>query len=80
MRVTTRVNKDHPIDNIIGDPHTGVRTRKGVELSYSMYATIKDTGILHTCLYNYFISQVEPKNVQMALKECTDGLKREFMG
>ena len=34
-----------------------------------MYATIKDTGILHTCLYNCFISQVEPKNVQMALKE-----------
>ena len=48
--VSTRVNKDYPIDNSIGDPHTGVRTRKSVEASYSLYATIRDTGILHICL------------------------------
>ena len=66
--VTTRVNKNHPIDNIIGDPNTGVRTRNSVTASTSLYATIRETDILHTCLYSCFISQVEPKNVKMAFK------------
>ena len=67
--VSTRVNKNHPVENIIGDPHTGVQTRHRVEACSSLYAMIKISGILHIFLYSCFISQVEWKNVQMALKD-----------
>ena len=66
--VSTQVNKDHPVENIIGNPYTGVQTHHRIEAT-SLYSTIKYIGILDTYLYSCFISQVEPTNIRMALKD-----------
>ena len=39
--------KDHPLDQVIGDPTEGVRTRR---------------ALMETCEHEAYISQVEPKN------------------
>ena len=46
--------RDHPIDQVIGDPIQGVRTR----------GALKDT-----CEYAAYISQLEPKNFKKAENE-----------
>jgi hypothetical protein len=66
---TTRANRDHPVDLIIGDPDAGVRTRRSIAAFSSLFASIEKTGIVNTCLYSCFIAQSEPKNVSMALKD-----------
>ncbi|KAI3676809.1 hypothetical protein L1987_86422 [Smallanthus sonchifolius] len=50
-----RINKEHPLENIIGQVHTGIQTR-----SKSHEANI--------CLFSCFLSQVEPKKIDEALK------------
>nr|GEU99606.1 hypothetical protein [Tanacetum cinerariifolium] len=67
---TTRVNKDHPILQIIGDLSSTTQTR-------SMARAVKDQGGLsqmfdkdfHTCMFACFLSQEEPKRVHQALKD-----------
>ncbi|GJZ41053.1 hypothetical protein Tco_0587939 [Tanacetum coccineum] len=66
-----RIHKDHSIDHVIGDVQFSVQTRR-------MTKTINEQGFLnavyegkihedlHTCLFAYFLSQVEPKK-----KVCT---------
>ena len=49
--VTTRANGDHPVDNIIGDPNAGVRTRSRTENS-CLFVAIKETGIINQCLHS----------------------------
>ena len=66
---TTRANRDHPVDLIIGDPSAGVQTRSRIADSSGLFATIEKTGVLNECLYSCFIAQTEPKNVHMALKD-----------
>ena len=56
QEIPSRVQRDHPIDNIIGQLGDGVKTRS-------------QSGDVNTCLYSCFISQIEPKNVEMALNE-----------
>ena len=51
--VTTRVNKNHPIDNIIGDPHTGVRTRKMLKRAL---ACMQRSAILVYCIHVYILA------------------------
>ena len=51
---TSRIHKNHPKENIIGDPSLGIRTRQHT---------------MNECLYACFISQVEPKSVDMALRD-----------
>ena len=46
--------KDHPIDLIIGDQHSGVQTRSATS---------------NTCLYVNFISLIEPKKIEEALQD-----------
>ncbi|KAI3682893.1 hypothetical protein L1987_83244 [Smallanthus sonchifolius] len=53
-----RINKKHPLENIIGQVHQGVQTR-----SKSHEANI--------CLFSYFLSQVEPKKIDEALKHSS---------
>ncbi|KAI3762651.1 hypothetical protein L1987_53090 [Smallanthus sonchifolius] len=66
----TRVHKNHPIDNIIGDPHASVQTcHRTIDENTSLYAEILDTGIMETCLHAAFVSQLEPKNVKESLTE-----------
>nr|GEW29112.1 hypothetical protein [Tanacetum cinerariifolium] len=67
---TTRIHKDHPISQIIGDLSLTTQTR-------SMARAIKDQGGLsqmfdkdfHTCMFACFLSQEEPKRVHQALKD-----------
>ena len=76
--VTTRANRDHPVDNIIGDPNAGVRTRSRTENS-CLFVAIKEMGIINQCLHSCFISQVQPKNILMALKygEWVEAMQEE---
>nr|GEV89285.1 hypothetical protein [Tanacetum cinerariifolium] len=67
---TTRIHKDHPISQIIGDLSLTIQTR-------SMTRAVKDQGGLsqmfgtdfHTCMFACFLSQEEPKRVHQALKD-----------
>nr|GEU28906.1 hypothetical protein [Tanacetum cinerariifolium] len=62
---TTRVHKDHPVTQIIGDFSLSTQTR-------SMTRMVKDQGGLtqinnkdfHTCMFACFLSQKEPKRAQ----------------
>nr|GEW45616.1 hypothetical protein [Tanacetum cinerariifolium] len=57
---TTRVHKDHPVTQIIGDPSLATQTR-------SMARVAKDQGGLsHVCLLSF---TKEPKRVHQALKD-----------
>ncbi|GJU56746.1 retrovirus-related pol polyprotein from transposon TNT 1-94 [Tanacetum coccineum] len=51
-------SKDHPLDNVIGNPSRPVSTRKQLA-----------TDALW-CLYNSVLSKVEPKNVKTAMDEA----------
>nr|GEU78682.1 hypothetical protein [Tanacetum cinerariifolium] len=67
---TTRVHRDHPVTQIIGDLSLATQTR-------SMTRVAKDQGGLsqmfnddfHTCMFTSFLSQEEPKRVHQALKD-----------
>nr|GEZ58911.1 hypothetical protein [Tanacetum cinerariifolium] len=69
---TTRVHKDHPVTQIIGDLSPDTLTR-------SMTRVVKDQGGLtqiniedfHTCMFACFLSQEEPKRVHQALKDLS---------
>nr|GEV75119.1 putative ribonuclease H-like domain-containing protein [Tanacetum cinerariifolium] len=69
---TTRVQKDHPVTQIIGDLSSATQTR-------SMTRVAKDQGGLsqmfnddfHTCMFACFLSQEEPKRVHQALKDSS---------
>ncbi|KAI3751321.1 hypothetical protein L2E82_22388 [Cichorium intybus] len=54
--VPSRIQRDHPIDNVIGPLDDGVLTRS-------------QSGQVNECLYSCFISQIEPKTIKMALNE-----------
>ncbi|GJY76715.1 retrovirus-related pol polyprotein from transposon TNT 1-94, partial [Tanacetum coccineum] len=52
-------NKDHPLDNVIGNPSRPVSTRKQLAADALW------------CLYNFVLSKVEPKNFKSAItKDC----------
>nr|GEY04503.1 putative ribonuclease H-like domain-containing protein [Tanacetum cinerariifolium] len=63
---TTRVHKDHPVTQIIGDLSSATQTR-------SMTRMVKDQGGLtqinnadfHTCMFACFLSQEEPKRMDV---------------
>nr|GFC73127.1 hypothetical protein [Tanacetum cinerariifolium] len=67
---TSRIHKDHPTSQIVGDLSLTTQTR-------SMAKAIKDQGGLsqmfnedfHTCMFACFLSQEEPKRVHQALND-----------
>ncbi|GJX98090.1 putative ribonuclease H-like domain-containing protein [Tanacetum coccineum] len=71
---TTRIHKDHPLDQVIGDLQSATQTRK-------MSKNLKEHGFVSTiqqrtnhkdlqnCLFACFLSQEEPKKVIYALKD-----------
>ncbi|GJW83333.1 putative ribonuclease H-like domain-containing protein [Tanacetum coccineum] len=71
---TTRIHKDHPLDQVIGDLQSATQTRK-------MLKNLKEHGFVSTiqqrtnhkdlqnCLFACFLSQEEPKKVIHALKD-----------
>nr|GFB09718.1 hypothetical protein [Tanacetum cinerariifolium] len=70
--LTSKIHKDHPTSQIIGDLSSTTQTR-------SMAKAIKDQGRLsqmfnedfHTCMFACFLSQEEPKRVHQALKDLS---------
>ncbi|GJT71377.1 hypothetical protein Tco_1030663 [Tanacetum coccineum] len=71
---TTRIHKDHPLDQVIGDLQSATQTR-------NMSKNLKEHGFVSTiqqrtnhkdlqnCLFSYFLSHEEPKKVILALKD-----------
>nr|GFA51808.1 hypothetical protein [Tanacetum cinerariifolium] len=67
---TTRIHKDHPTCQIIGDLSSTTQTR-------SIARAVRDQGGIsqmfnedfHTCMFACFLSQEEPKRVHQALKD-----------
>ena len=54
LQPATRWTKDHPIDQIIGDSRTGVKTRSATQ---------------NECLYVNFLSMMEPKKIGEAIDD-----------
>ncbi|GKF17602.1 putative ribonuclease H-like domain-containing protein, partial [Tanacetum coccineum] len=71
---TTRIHKDHPLDQVIGDLKSSTQTRrmsKNLE-EHVFVSTIqqrRNHKDLQNCLFACFLSQEEPKKVSYALKE-----------
>ncbi|GKE75052.1 putative ribonuclease H-like domain-containing protein, partial [Tanacetum coccineum] len=73
---TTRVHKDHPVEQIIGDLNLAPQTRRmtknleehGLFSSVQQRTNHKD---FQNCLFACFLSQVEPKKVIQALQDLS---------
>ncbi|GJT93570.1 putative ribonuclease H-like domain-containing protein [Tanacetum coccineum] len=72
----TRIHKDHPIKNVIGDVKSSVQTRRMTKptseqwfLSAVYEQKIHDT--LDTYLYACFLSQIKPTSIAKALSDST---------
>ncbi|GJS45638.1 putative ribonuclease H-like domain-containing protein, partial [Tanacetum coccineum] len=68
----TRIHKDHPIENVIGDVKSSVQTRRMTKPTseqgfLSVVYEQKTHDTLNTCLYACFISQIEPTSIAKAL-------------
>ncbi|GKB63545.1 putative ribonuclease H-like domain-containing protein, partial [Tanacetum coccineum] len=71
---TTRIHKDHPLNQVIGDMQSATQTRnmsKNLE-EHGFVSTIQqrtNQKDLQNCLFACFLSQEEPKKVIHALKD-----------
>ncbi|GJT38174.1 putative ribonuclease H-like domain-containing protein [Tanacetum coccineum] len=71
---TTRIHKDHPLEQIIGDIHSAPQTRRMTKnvTEHGMFSSVQQR-INHkdfqNCLFACFLSQVEPKKVIQALQD-----------
>ncbi|GJV02255.1 putative ribonuclease H-like domain-containing protein [Tanacetum coccineum] len=72
---TTRIHKDHPLNQVIGDLQSATQTRqmtKNLEEYGFVSTTLKQRTShkdLQNCLFACFLSQEEPKKVVQALKD-----------
>ncbi|GKF46078.1 hypothetical protein Tco_0135880, partial [Tanacetum coccineum] len=73
---TTRIHKDHPKEQIIGDPLSAPQTRRMTKSSqeHTMISYIKKQRRTNhkdyqNCLFACFLSQIEPKKVTQALTD-----------
>ncbi|GJY22937.1 putative ribonuclease H-like domain-containing protein [Tanacetum coccineum] len=79
----TRIPKDHPIMNVIGDVKSSVQTRRMTQNTneqgfISAVYEGKTHEDLHTCLFACFLSQEEPKRISKALSHRAIGTKWIF--
>lgn len=70
------IHKVHPLDNVIGELQSGVKTRRQTKKDdlhgfISEVYESKKHSKKNECLFFCFLSQVEPKNVYMALGESS---------
>ncbi|GJW57968.1 putative ribonuclease H-like domain-containing protein, partial [Tanacetum coccineum] len=73
---TTRIHKDHPKNQIIGDINSATQTRRMTKISeeHAMVSYIKKQRRTNhkdyqNCLFACFLSQIEPKNVTQTLTD-----------
>ncbi|GKB92786.1 hypothetical protein Tco_0965058 [Tanacetum coccineum] len=73
---TTRIHKDHPKDQIIGDINSAIQTRRMTKISkehvivsYINKQRITNHKDYQNCLFACFLSQIEPKKVTQALTD-----------
>nr|GEW40115.1 hypothetical protein [Tanacetum cinerariifolium] len=68
--LTTRVHKDHPVTQIIGDLSSAPQTRSMARMVIEQggLTQINDEDF-HTCMFACFLFQEEPKRVHQALKD-----------
>ncbi|GJU66577.1 putative ribonuclease H-like domain-containing protein [Tanacetum coccineum] len=72
----TRIHKDHPIKNVIGDVKSSVQTRRMTKPTSEqgfLNAIYKEKShdTLNTCLYACFLSQIEPTSIAKALSDSS---------
>ncbi|GJW32045.1 putative ribonuclease H-like domain-containing protein [Tanacetum coccineum] len=72
----TRIHKDHPIDNVIGEVQSTVQTRRMLKPTFeqgflSDVYEQKTHDTLNTCLYACFLSQIEPTSIAKALSDSS---------
>ena len=70
------IHKMHPLDNVIGDIQSGVKTRKQTKMAdihgfISEVYEYKNHEDKNECLFFCFLSQMEPKNVYKALEDSS---------
>ncbi|GJW81046.1 putative ribonuclease H-like domain-containing protein [Tanacetum coccineum] len=70
----TRIHKDYPIKNVIGDVNSSVQTRRmsnptSEQGFISAFYEGKTHEDLHTCLFACFLSQEEPNRITKALSD-----------
>ncbi|GKD55819.1 putative ribonuclease H-like domain-containing protein, partial [Tanacetum coccineum] len=73
---TTRIHKDHPAEQILGDLHSATQTRRMTKnlTEHAMFSSIQQRTNLkdfQNCLFACFLSQEEPKKVVQALKDLS---------
>ncbi|GJY82570.1 putative ribonuclease H-like domain-containing protein [Tanacetum coccineum] len=72
--LTTRIHKDHPVEQIIGDIHSAPQTRRMTKsvTEHAIFSSVQQK-INHkdfqNCLFACFLSQEEPKKIVQALKD-----------
>ncbi|GJX75703.1 ribonuclease H-like domain-containing protein [Tanacetum coccineum] len=71
---TTRIHKDHPIKQIIGDIHSAPQTRRMTKslIKHVMFSLVQQRTNhkdFQNCLFAFFLSQKEPKKEIQALKD-----------
>ncbi|GKD75137.1 putative ribonuclease H-like domain-containing protein, partial [Tanacetum coccineum] len=69
---TTRIHKDHPVEQIIGDIHSAPQTRRMTKSVTDMFSLVQQRTNhkdFQNCLFVCFLSQEEPKKVIQALKD-----------
>ncbi|GJR72105.1 hypothetical protein Tco_0084470 [Tanacetum coccineum] len=82
----TRIHKDHPIENMIGDVKSSVKTRRMTKPTseqgfLSVVYEQKTHNTLNTCLYACFLSQIEPTSIANALSDSSwvEAMQKELL-
>ncbi|GJS72407.1 putative ribonuclease H-like domain-containing protein [Tanacetum coccineum] len=73
---TTRIHKDHLVEQIIGDIHSAPQTRRMTNsvIEHAMFSSVQhrtNYKDFQNCLFAFFLSQEESKNVIQALKDLS---------
>ncbi|GJW48335.1 putative ribonuclease H-like domain-containing protein [Tanacetum coccineum] len=81
---TTRIHKDHPLDQVIGDLQSATQTRKmSKNLEEHGFVSTIQQRTNHKDLQNYlfacFLSQEEPKKVIHVLKDPIEAMQEELL-
>ncbi|GKD68114.1 hypothetical protein Tco_1322204, partial [Tanacetum coccineum] len=74
--LNTRIHKDHPITNVIGDVKSSIQKRRMTKSTseqgfHSAVYEQKTHDTLNTCLYACFLSQIEPTRIAKALSDSS---------